>query len=177
MDPVQSLWSFQNLVYMERVNVQHYILVIVDLRDRYLITHDNNIFTHEHKIVPVRSYFSYRNYLMAHTSHRMSRKPRPVETQIIALAQFVAGDTLCKRRQSRGGGGGGKLPLKGGHHARLKKRVKRVVFHGRAMYARTVERVSKLPEILKKGYSFQQLRYAFRVYILLIMKIHIFIRV
>ena len=44
------------------------------------------------------------------------------------------------------GGGGGQLPLKGGHHARTKKRVKRVVFHGRAMYARTVERVSKLPK-------------------------------
>ena len=41
-----------------------------------------------------------------------------------------------------GGGGGGQLPLKGGHHARFKKHVKRVVFHGRAMYARTVERVS-----------------------------------
>ena len=66
------------------------------------------------------------------------------------------------------GGGGGQLPLKG--HARLKKHVKRVVFHGRAMYARTVERVSKLPKFGKKGYTLQQLRYAFRVYILLIMK-------
>ena len=41
------------------------------------------------------------------------------------------------------------------------------------MYARTVERVSKLPKFGGgggKGYTFQQLRYAFRVYILLIMK-------
>ena len=51
-------------------------------------------------------------------------------------------------------GGGGELPLKGGHHARTKKRVKRVVFHGRAMYARTVERVSKLPKFGKKGILF-----------------------
>ena len=38
----------------------------------------------------------------------------------------------------------------------------------------------KIAEILKKGYTFQQLQYAFRVYILLIMKgmkIHISIRV
>ena len=47
---------------------------------------------------------------------------------------------------------GGQLPLKGGHHARLKKHVKRVVFHGRAMYARTVERVSKLPKFGKRVY-------------------------
>ena len=51
-------------------------------------------------------------------------------------------------------GGGGQLPLKGGHHARTKKRVKRVVFHGRAMYARTVERVSKLPKSGKKDILF-----------------------
>ena len=57
------------------------------------------------------------------------------------------------------GGGGGQLPLKGGHHARTKKRVRRVVFHGRAMYAaRIVERVSKLPKFGEKGYTFQQLR-------------------
>ena len=35
----------------------------------------------------------------------------------------------------------------------------------------------KIAEIWKKGYTFQQLRYTFRVYILLIMKIHISIRV
>ena len=49
---------------------------------------------------------------------------------------------------------GRQLPLKGGHHARTKKCVKRVVFHGRAMYARTVERVSKLPKFGKKGILF-----------------------
>ena len=52
---------------------------------------------------------------------------------------------------------GGQLPLKGGHHARTRKRVKRVVFHGRAMYARTVERVSKLPKFGKKGILFNSL--------------------
>ena len=36
-------------------------------------------------------------------------------------------------------------------YARLKKRIKRVVFHGRAMYARTVERVSTFG---KKGILF-----------------------
>ena len=56
---------------------------------------------------------------------------------------------MCSR------GGGGQLPLKGRHHARLKKHVKRVVFfQGRAMYERTVERVSKLPKFGKKGILF-----------------------
>ena len=53
--------------------------------------------------------------------------------------------------------GGRQLPLKAGHHARLKKRVKRVVFHGRAMYARmyAVEKVSKLPKFFgEKGILF-----------------------
>ena len=46
---------------------------------------------------------------------------------------------------------GGPLPLQRVHHARVKKRVKRVVFHGRAMYARTLKRVSKSLKIRKKG--------------------------
>ena len=63
---------------------------------------------------------------------------------------YIAAFTFCPG----GRGGGVQLPLKGGHHARLKKHVKRVVFHGRAMYARTVERVSKLPKFGKKGILF-----------------------
>ena len=46
-----------------KINVPHYILVIVDLLDRNLITHDNNIFTYEHKIVPVWEVWT------CHTSH------------------------------------------------------------------------------------------------------------
>ena len=46
---------------------------------------------------------------------------------------------------------GGPVPLQRVHHARVKKRVKRVVFHGRTMYARTLKRVSKSPKSGKKG--------------------------
>ena len=48
------------------------------------------------------------------------------------------------------GGGGGGTAIERWTPCSYKKRVKRVVFHGRAMYARTVERVSKLPKYGKK---------------------------
>ena len=56
-----------------------------------------------------------------------------------------------------GGGGGGNCYWKVDTMLVKKKHVKRVVIYGRAMYARTVERVSKLPKFGKKGIlNFQQ---------------------
>ena len=69
------------------------------------------------------------------------------------------------------GGGGGATAIERWTPCSFKKHVKRVVFQGRGdIRAAYSGKGIKIAEIWKKGYTFQQLRYAFRVYILLIMK-------
>ena len=79
---------------------------------------------------------------------------------------------------SPGGGGGGGTAIGRWTPCSYQKKTRK---KGRFSRTGDVRAYSgkgiKIAEIWGKGYTFQQLRYAFRVYILLIMNIHISIRV
>ena len=55
--------------------------------------------------------------------------------------------------------GGGPLIFKGGYDACSRKQVKRVLFFQQAMYARTLNRVSKTAKYGKKGMFFPTLKF------------------